>query len=39
MGGDHLTMGYLDNLDNEFSNKYDKNLKNGKNLMDIFFYL
>jgi hypothetical protein len=39
MGGDHLTMGYFDNLDNEFSNKYDKNLKNRKKLMDMFFYL
>jgi hypothetical protein len=23
-GGDHLTMSYLDNLDNEFLNKYEK---------------
>jgi hypothetical protein len=30
MGGDHLTVGYFDNLDNGFSNKYQKNLKNGK---------
>jgi hypothetical protein len=28
--GDHLTMGYFDNLDNGFSNKYEKNLKNKK---------
>jgi hypothetical protein len=28
MGKDPLTMGYLDNLDNESSNKYEKNLKN-----------
>jgi hypothetical protein len=41
MGGDHLIVGYFDNLDNGFSNKYQKNLKNGKkkNLMDMFFYL
>jgi hypothetical protein len=26
-GEDHLTMGYFDNLDNEFLNKYEKNLK------------
>jgi hypothetical protein len=32
MGGDHLTMSYFDNLDNGFSNKYEKNLKNGKAL-------
>jgi hypothetical protein len=25
--GDYLTMGYFDNLDNRFSNKYEKNLK------------
>jgi hypothetical protein len=30
MGGDHLTMNYFDNLDNGFSNKYEKNLKNRK---------
>jgi hypothetical protein len=40
MGGNHLTMGYFDNLDNKFSNKYEKNLKNRKkNLMGMFFYL
>jgi hypothetical protein len=38
-GGDHLTMGYFDNLDNGFSNKYEKKLINRKNLMDMFFYL
>jgi hypothetical protein len=32
-------MGYLDNLDNEFSNKYKKNLKIEKNLIDMIFYL
>jgi hypothetical protein len=32
-------MGYLDNFDNESSNKYEKNLKNKKKLIDIFFYL
>jgi hypothetical protein len=31
-GRDPLAMGYLDNLDNEFSNKYEKNLKIEKNL-------
>jgi hypothetical protein len=39
MGRDPLTMGYLDNLDNEFSNKYEKKIKNRKNLIDMFFYL
>jgi hypothetical protein len=34
-----LTMGYFDNLDNGFLNKYKKNLKNGKRFMDVFFYL
>jgi hypothetical protein len=38
-GGDHLTIGYFDNLDNVFSNKYEKILKIEKNLMDMFFYL
>jgi hypothetical protein len=32
-------MGYLDNLDNGSPNKYEKNLKNRKNLIDMFFYL
>jgi hypothetical protein len=32
-------MDYFDNLDNEFLNKYEKNLKNRKNLMNKFFYL
>jgi hypothetical protein len=27
MDGDHLTIGYFDNLDNEFLNKYKKKLK------------
>jgi hypothetical protein len=31
-------MGYFDNLDNEFSNKYKINLKNRKNI-DMFYYL
>jgi hypothetical protein len=40
MGRDPLTMGYLDILDNEFSNKYEKILKiEKKNLIDMFFYL
>jgi hypothetical protein len=30
MGRDALTMGYFDNLDNRFSNKYEINLKNRK---------
>jgi hypothetical protein len=32
-------MGYLDNFDNGSPNKYEKKLKNRKNLIDIFFYL
>jgi hypothetical protein len=37
-GKDHLTMGYLDNHDNESSNEYKKNLKNRKkSFIDIFF--
>jgi hypothetical protein len=32
-------MGYLDNLDNEYLNKYKINLENRKNLIDVFFYL
>jgi hypothetical protein len=40
LDGDHLTMGYFDNLDNGFSNKYEINLKNRKkNFMDMLFYL
>jgi hypothetical protein len=31
-GWDHLTMSYFDNLDNEFSNKYEKILKIEKTL-------
>jgi hypothetical protein len=38
-GKGSLDNGYLDNLDNGFSNKYEKNLKNKKNFMDMFFYL
>jgi hypothetical protein len=30
MGRDPLKMGYLDNLHNQSSNKYEKNLKNKK---------
>jgi hypothetical protein len=32
-------MAYLDNLDNGSSNKYEKNLKIERNLIDMFFYL
>jgi hypothetical protein len=32
-------MGYLDNFDNESSNKYEKINKNRKNFIDMFFYL
>jgi hypothetical protein len=32
MRKDPLTVGYFDNFDNEFSNKYEKNLKNRKTL-------
>jgi hypothetical protein len=31
MGEDWLTMDYLDNFDNEYLNKYKKNLVSGKN--------
>jgi hypothetical protein len=31
-------MGYFDNFDNEFLNKYKKNLKNEKKIIDVFFY-
>jgi hypothetical protein len=31
-------MGYFDNLNNRPLNKYNKNLKNGKKLIDVFFY-
>jgi hypothetical protein len=34
-----LTMGYFDNLDNELLNKYKKNLKNEKKVIDVCFYL
>jgi hypothetical protein len=33
MGRDRLTMGYFDNLDNEFLNKYEKKI------IYVFFYL
>jgi hypothetical protein len=36
---DPFTMGYFEKLDNEFLNKYTKNLKNKKIFIDIFFYL
>jgi hypothetical protein len=39
MGGDPLTMVYFDNLDNGFFNKYEKNLKNRKMSIDMFFYV
>jgi hypothetical protein len=32
-------MGYFDNLDNGPLNKYKKNLKNEKNIINVFFYL
>jgi hypothetical protein len=38
-GKGSLDNGYLDNFDNESSNKYEKNLKNRKKLIDMFFYL
>jgi hypothetical protein len=31
-------MGYFENLDNGPLNKYKKNLKNGKKIIDVFFY-
>jgi hypothetical protein len=37
-GRDPLTTGYLDNLDNEFSNKYKKKIKIEK-IIDMFFSL
>jgi hypothetical protein len=39
MRGDQLTMGYFDNFDNGSLNKYKKNLKNEKKIIDMFFYL
>jgi hypothetical protein len=39
VGWDHLTMGYFDNLDNRFLNKYKKILKIKKKFIDTFFYL
>jgi hypothetical protein len=36
MSGDPLTMGYFDNLDNESLNKYKKNLKVEKKIIDVF---
>jgi hypothetical protein len=47
-GGKGLTNGrmtnilmrrYLDNFNNESSNKYEKNIKNIKDLLDMFFNL
>jgi hypothetical protein len=38
-GRDSVIIAYLDNLDIESSNKYEKNLKNRKNLIDMSFYL
>jgi hypothetical protein len=32
-------MGYFDNPDNESLNKYKKNLKMKKKIIDVFFYL
>jgi hypothetical protein len=32
-------MGYFDNFDNVILNKYNKNLKNEKKFIDVFFYL
>jgi hypothetical protein len=39
IGKGSIDNGYLDNLDNESSNKYEKILKIKKNLIDIFIYL
>jgi hypothetical protein len=39
VGWGFLTMVYFDNLNNRSSNKYKINLKNRKNLIDIFLYL
>jgi hypothetical protein len=39
MRKDRLTMGYFDNLDNGFLNKYKKNLKYEKKIIDVFLYL
>jgi hypothetical protein len=36
---DWLTMGYFDNLDNGYLNKYKINFKNEKKFIDVFFYL
>jgi hypothetical protein len=38
-GRDPSTMGYFDNLDNGFLNKYQKDLKNRKKFIDMLFYL
>jgi hypothetical protein len=32
-------MGYFDNLDNGPLNEYKNNLKNGKKMIDVFFYV
>jgi hypothetical protein len=34
-----LTMSYFNNFNNESLNKYKKDLKNKKNIIDVFFYL
>jgi hypothetical protein len=39
MRGDRLTIGYLDNFNNEPLNKYKQNFKNEKKFIDVFFYL
>jgi hypothetical protein len=39
MGRDHLDNDYLNNIDNEFSNKYEKNLENKKNYGYIFLLI
>jgi hypothetical protein len=39
LGRDPLTMDYFDNFDNVSPNKYEKNLKNRKHLIDMLFYL
>jgi hypothetical protein len=32
-------MGYFENFDNESVNKYKKNFKNEKKIIDVFFYV
>jgi hypothetical protein len=38
MGRNSLIMTYVETFDNGFSNKYEINLKNKKNPINIFFY-